>query len=110
VPSPASAEDAHTDKTIIGGTSVLGGPAPLANSVGVNGCAATACRRSDKGAFFAARYAADKRASTSAARGSQFVAMLLPEASTVLVAITDTGVMSVPVVTVPVPQPAASSG
>jgi len=82
----------------------------LANSIGINGRAAAACRRSNKGTLLSTRDAANKCARTGATRGSQLVAMLLPEASAMFMAITNACVMRMRVVAVPMPQPTASSG
>ena len=83
--------------------SVPSAPAALANSVGINGSTAAARQGSDGRALLPAGYAADQCASTHTAGGSQLVTMLLPEASPVLVPITNTRIVRMPVVTMPVP-------
>ncbi len=89
---------------------IPGWPAALANSIRVNGRAAPACQCADPCTLLAACYAADKCSGAGTGRGSQFVTMLLPEASAVLVIVTDTGIVRVPIVTMPVAYPAAGSG
>ena len=77
--------------------------AALADSIGVDGRTATAGQRPDSSSLFPTGDAANQRTSARAARGGDLIAMLLPKTSSVLVIIPNTRIVSVPVVTVPVP-------
>ena len=102
-------EDARTPM-LLNETLITSCAPALANSIGVDSRAATASKRSNGCAFLTTRDAANKCPGTDATRGSQLVAMLLPEASAMFMAIANACVMRMPVVAVPVPQPTAGSG
>ena len=92
-----------------GWKSVPSASAPLANAVGVNGCAATACESTDSSTLLTAGDAADESARTDPSSSGQLIAMFLPKTSSMLVAIADTSVVRVRDIAVPMAQLAAGS-
>jgi len=72
----------------------------FADFVGVNSCTTAASNSSNSRALFAPGNAANQGTAERSASGSKLIAMLLPEASAMVMAIADTSVMSVPVIAV----------
>jgi hypothetical protein len=75
----------------------------LANSVGINGRAATTCQRADGRPLLPTSYAANECAGTDASRGCQLIPMLCPKTPAMFVAVANARVMRVRIVPVPVP-------
>lgn len=84
--------------------------ATFPNPISVNSRTATPSDSSNNCAFLSASYPPYQRACACAGRGGQLIAMLGPEASPVLVAISYATVMSVVGVAVPVPEIPAGFG
>ena len=85
------------------------GPPSLADSVCVDGGTSPTGKSTDSGSFLPPSNAANQRSSTSPAGGCKFVAVLLPKAPPMLVAVSNASGMRVPIVAVPVTKPAAGS-
>ena len=83
--------------------------APLANAVGVNGCAATAREGTDSSPLLTPGDAADECARSDPSSSGQLIAVFLPKTSSMLVAIADTSVVRVRDIAVPMAQLAAGS-
>jgi hypothetical protein len=82
----------------------------LANSVGIDGGPPASNRGSDSRTLPSASDSADDCTGSRTPCGRQLISMLLPEASTVLMPVTDASGMSVSDIAMPMPQPPASSG
>ena len=84
--------------------------ASLANTVSINGCAATACKSSNSRTLFTSRYAADERARAKASGRGQLIAVFLPKTSSMPVPITDARVMRMGDIAMPMAYVSAGSG
>jgi hypothetical protein len=93
------------------GKSLIPGAAPaFANAVGIDGCSASSRESSDGCPFLAPDNSANYGSRTGTRSGGEFVAMLLPETSTVSVAVPDTAIVGVRVIAMPMPKIATGPG